>query len=63
MALTNATLPYAALIAGKGWKEAARSTRGIKEGINIVNGIVTCDGVAVAFGMEYCPIDDILKGE
>ena len=24
MALTNATLPYAALIAAKGWKEAAR---------------------------------------
>jgi len=23
----------------------------------------TCDGVAAVFGMEYLPIDDILKGD
>jgi alanine dehydrogenase len=61
MALTNATLPYAALIAEKGWKQAARSAQGVKEGINIVNGMVTCNGVAAAFGMEYIPVDDVLK--
>lgn len=44
-------------------KEAARSTQGIKERINMVTGMVTCDGVAAAFGMEYCPIDDILKDD
>lgn len=61
MALTNATLPYATLIAEKGWKEAARSAQGVKEGINIVNGMVTCNGVAAAFGMEYIPVDDVLN--
>lgn len=60
MALTNATLPYAALIAGKGWQEAARSAPGIKQGINVVNGLVTCAGVAEAFGMECHPIDAVL---
>jgi alanine dehydrogenase len=62
MALTNATLPYAALIAGKGWKEAARSNEGIRSGLNIVDGRITYCGVAEAFGMECVPLDDILKG-
>jgi alanine dehydrogenase len=62
MALTNATLPYAAAIAGKGWKEAARSNQGIKAGINIANGLVTYNGVAQAYGMKCTPVDDVLKG-
>ncbi|MEI8197907.1 MAG: alanine dehydrogenase [Phycisphaerae bacterium] len=62
MALTNATLPYAAIIAGKGWKEAARSNPGIKEGINIANGLVTYRGVAEAFGMECTPVDEVVQG-
>jgi len=62
MALTNATLPYAAVIADKGWKEAARSNQGIKAGINIVNGLVTYCGVAEAFGMVCTPVDEVLQG-
>lgn len=62
MALTNATLPYAATIAGKGWKEAARTNPGIKAGLNIVNGLVTYCGVAEAFGMECTEVDEVLKG-
>jgi len=46
-------------ITGRGGREAARSTQEIKEGISMVTG----DGVAVAFGMEYCPINDIIKDE
>ncbi len=61
MALTNATLPYAAIIAGKGWKEAALANQGIKAGINIANGLVTYCGVAEAFGMKCTPIDELLK--
>jgi len=60
MALTNATLPYAAAIADKGWKQAAIANRGIKAGINIANGLVTYRGVAEAFGMELTPVDQIL---
>ena len=61
MALTNATLPYAATIAGKGWKQAALSNPGIKEGINIASGLVTYRGVAEAFGLECTPVDEVLK--
>ena len=61
MALTNATLPFAAIIATKGWKEAARSNQGIRAGINIVDGQVTYCGVAEAFGMECVSLDEILK--
>ena len=60
MALTNATLPYAAIIAGKGWKDAASSNEGIKAGINIANGLVTYGGVADAFGLKFTPVDEVL---
>jgi alanine dehydrogenase len=61
MALTNATLPYAMKIASQGWEKVARENEGIKAGINIVNGQVTYQGVADAFGMAYVPVDEVLK--
>jgi alanine dehydrogenase len=53
IALTNATLPYAVEIADKGWQTAARTNAGICDGLNVVNGEITCAGVAEAFGMEF----------
>ena len=61
MALTNATLPYAAEIAGKGWKDAMRENPEIRLGANVVAGRITCEGVADAFGMELTPIDTLLQ--
>ena len=52
-ALTNATLPYARILAERGWKKAIRSDRGILTGANVVQGKVTCKGVAEAFGLKY----------
>lgn len=63
MALTNATLPYALQIAGKGWKQVARSNQGIKDGFNVVAGTVCYKGVADAFDLEYVPVDELLKVE
>jgi alanine dehydrogenase len=60
MALTNATLPYAVEIADKGWKRAMRENPEIKLGANIINGKVTYQGVAEAFGLDYVPIDSVL---
>ena len=60
MALTNATLPYAVALADKGWKEAARESKGICDGLNVVNGAVTYKGVAEAFDMAYTPVSEIL---
>ncbi|NQT54893.1 MAG: alanine dehydrogenase [Desulfobacteraceae bacterium] len=60
LALTNATLPYAAEIANKGWEKACRENMEIKPGANIVKGKVTCGGVAEAFDLEYVDIDTLL---
>lgn len=60
LALTNATLPYAAEIADKGWKRAMCENREIKLGANVVKGKVTYKGVAEAFGLELTPIDTLL---
>ena len=60
MALTNATLPYALQIAGKGWKQAMQDSAEIKAGANVVHGKVTYKGVSDAFGLEYTPVDSLL---
>jgi alanine dehydrogenase len=52
-ALTNTTLPYARILADRGWREAVRTNRGIATGANIIDGKVTCKGVAEAFGLSY----------
>ena len=60
LALTNATLPYALEIATKGWRRAVRENPEIKPGANVVQGKVTCKGVADAFGMTYTNIDQLV---
>ena len=60
MALTNATLPYALAIANKGWKQAALDDPGLMAGLNIIEGKVTCEGVANAFDLECIPVDMLL---
>jgi len=60
-ALTNATLPYALEIAGKGFKQAAIDNPEIASGINILAGKVTYKGVAEAFGLEYTPLNSLLS--
>jgi alanine dehydrogenase len=61
-ALTNATLPYALKLANKGFIDAINSDRGLKEGVNTYAGKLTYEAVAVAQGLEYTPLDDILTG-
>jgi alanine dehydrogenase len=60
-ALTNATLPYALEIAGKGFKQAAVDNPEIARGFNILAGKVTYKSVAEAFGLEYTPLDSLLS--
>jgi len=59
-ALSNATLPYAAEIANKGWKRAMRENQEIKLGANVIKGKVTYKAVAEIFGLEYVPVDTLL---
>ncbi len=60
LALNNATLPYIAEIANKGWKKAMRENPEIRAGANVVQGKVTYKGVAEAFGLKYQPISSLL---
>jgi alanine dehydrogenase len=60
LALTNATLPYAATLAAKGWQQAAQDDSGIGKGINMVGGQITCQGVAEAFGLPYTSLETLL---
>ena len=60
LALTNATLPYAMSLAGKGWQKACLDNQALKLGVNVVGGHVTYQGVADAFDMECRAVDDFL---
>ena len=60
IALTNATLPYALLLASKGWKEACKTNNALKRGLNIVHGKVVYSGVAEAFGDPYTDVAEVL---
>jgi alanine dehydrogenase len=51
LALTNATLPYALLLANMGWEKACDKHEDLKNGLNIVNGKVVCKAVAETFGL------------
>jgi alanine dehydrogenase len=59
-ALTNATLPYAVKLAGKGWKAALASDPALALGLNTYAGQVTNEPVAVAHGLPYVPVAELL---
>lgn len=48
-ALTNATLPYVAAIADKGWARAAAEDAALAKGLNTQGGVITNDAVAAGF--------------
>jgi len=55
-ALTANTLPYVMAIADKGWKKAATEDLSLANGINLVEGRITYEGVAKAFDLPYMPL-------
>jgi alanine dehydrogenase len=55
IALCNATLPYALMIAGKGYQQAAEQDAGLAEGLTLVDGKVTHRAVADALHLPYHP--------
>lgn len=62
LALTNATLPYAITLASKGWQVACAGDPALALGVNVVQGRVTCPGVAEAFGLDCAPLGPYLQG-
>ena len=47
-------------LSDKGWQQIANDDKGIRAGLNVVNGKVTYAGVAEAFGIDYTPVEEIL---
>jgi alanine dehydrogenase len=60
-ALTNATLPYVEEIADHGLHEAIARDRALARGVNVIDGKITYAAVAEAHGLEYTPLDDLLR--
>lgn len=60
LALTNATLPYALKIAGKGWQTACREDAGLAKGLNTVAGKITNKPVADALNLEFVDAKNFL---
>ena len=52
-ALTNATMSYLLKIANRGYKEALREDKGLRNGLNVCLGKVTYPEVAKDLGYEY----------
>lgn len=61
-ALTNATLPYVAALADRGWRDALRADAALARGLNTHAGQVTNPGVAEALGTAVVPVAEILAG-
>jgi alanine dehydrogenase len=58
-ALNNATLRYGLKLAADGAEKACREDAGLKNGLNMYKGAITCQPVAEAFGLldAYRPAD------
>jgi len=51
--LTNATLPYAVQLANEGYEQAISKNKELRLGLNVIDGAITYQGVAEAFGMKW----------
>jgi alanine dehydrogenase len=62
-ALTNATLPYVEEIADHGLREAIARDLALARGVNVIDGKITYEAVAEAHGLEFTPLEDVLRLE
>ncbi len=58
--LSNATLPYALLLADLGFEQAVRQNRALARGVNTYKGKVTHPGVAQTFNLTHTPLESLL---
>src|SRR5829696_4154342 len=59
-ALNNVTLPFILALADKGWRQALKDDRYLRDGLNVHAGKVTCQPVADAHRLAYTPVADLL---
>jgi alanine dehydrogenase len=61
IALTNATIKYALQLAEKGFRQAVREDWGLAKGVNVIDGQVTCRGVAESLNLTCTPLEELLN--
>jgi len=61
LALTNATISYAILIANKGFRKACLENRALAKGLNTMDGVVTYEAVAAAHKLQYADVAALLS--
>lgn len=60
-ALAQATLPYVLKLASTPVETLLRQNEGLRNGLNLYRGAVTCDGVAQALGLPFEPALEVLS--
>jgi alanine dehydrogenase len=60
-ALNNVTLPFVLALANKGPRLAMLDDPHLLQGLNVHNGHVTYDDVAIGLGYEYVPAREALE--
>ncbi|MCA8234823.1 alanine dehydrogenase [Burkholderia cenocepacia] len=59
-ALNNATLGHALALADTGWKQAMLDDPHLRAGLNVCDGHITYEAVALALGLPYVPATGVL---
>jgi alanine dehydrogenase len=59
-ALVNATLPYTLAIANRGWRDAVRADAALAEGVNAVDGQLTCAPVGEAHDLPVAALSSVV---
>ena len=60
-ALTNVTLPYAVALADKGWQRALHEDKALALGLNVHDGKLVYEPVAVAHGLAHTPLSEVVS--
>lgn len=60
-ALSNATLPYALLLADEGFLGAVRRNRALARGVNTYQGHITHQAVAASFDLTYHSLEELFE--
>ncbi len=57
LALTNATLPFIVQLVEKGLQQTINTNPGLRKGVSVLHGRLTCQAVAHAHGLDYEPLN------
>ncbi len=60
VALNNVTMPFVLQLANKGWRQALQDNPYLREGLNVCDGVVTCEAVARDQSLPYQEVSAVL---